>query len=99
MHTGSIGIKLSFIEKAIANKTKKAKNYTWEDAQEKWLLIAAAGQTVANRAGPPNQNVQWETVTTSSSCQESPFDRIFFWEAVRGWHKELKKPDTRKREP
>jgi len=94
---GFIGISPNLIKRAIANKTNKAKKYKWDNVQEKWLLIAAAGQTITNHGGPPNQNVQWKNVTVSASCQESPFDRIFFWGAIRGWHKELKKPGTRKR--
>lgn len=90
VHTGPIGWSLCYIRTAIENKTKKALNYNWDDANEKWLLIAASGATLSNRTGPPALNVSWNDANLRELCRNSPFDRIVFWERIRCWHKWLK---------
>lgn len=87
--TGNIGINLNYVKSAVKNKNKKAMNYTWGKAREKWLLIAASGVTVSNSAGPSHQVVNWDA---HKLCQNSPFDRIVFWERSNRWYKWLK-PD------
>lgn len=92
--TGNIGFSLRYVETAIENKNEKACNYDWDNADEKWLLIAASGATLSNQAGPPIQNENWADAKLTELCRNSPFDRIIFWERIRCWYKWLK-PDSR----
>lgn len=92
--TGHVGLNVRYIKSAIENKNKKAGNYAWSDANEKWLLIAASGATLSNHAGPPMQNVDWAETELMELCRNSPFDRIVLWERVLCWYKWVK-PDRR----
>lgn len=84
---GDVNLSLDYIKSAIANKTKKAGQYNWEKAQEKWLLIAAGRRINSNCAGSPDHDVNWNDSDLLTACQDSPFNRIVFWEMVAGWHK------------
>jgi hypothetical protein len=88
--TGWVEISLEYIKSAIGNKNKKAINYKWNSAEEKWLLIAASGIIISNKAGPATQNVNWSDYKLFDLCCRSPFDRIVFWERSRNWYKWLK---------
>lgn len=88
--TGCIGLNLNYIKTAIDKKNRKAAKYNWMSADEKWLLIVAAGDILSNNAGPPEQQVDWNDSDLQELCRTSPFDRIVFWEYVRDWHKMLK---------
>ncbi len=92
--TGNIGFHLRYVVTAIENKNKKATRYDWDNADEKWLLIAASGSTASNRVGPPIQDANWRDATLTELCRDSPFDRIVFWERICCWYKWLK-PDSR----
>lgn len=88
---GHIGCKLDYITGAIGVKNEKAKKYpNWGNASEKWLLIAASGNNVSNRAGPSMQDVDWEDSNLRKLCGVSIFDRIVFWERVSNWYKWVK---------
>ncbi len=88
--TGCMGLSLEYIKSAINKKNSKATKYNWMSAQEKWLLIVAAGETLSNNAGPPDQQVNWNDSELGDLCCKSPFDKIVFWEYPRNWYKELK---------
>jgi len=81
---------LKYIKSAIKNKNRKATNYNWGGAEEKWLLIAASGANLSNHAGPPQQTVNWADTHLLELCGESPFDRIVLWERTAHWYKWLK---------
>lgn len=87
---GCIGLNLEYIKSAINKKNAKAAKYNWMSANEKWLLIVAAGETLSNNAGPPDQEVKWNDPVLCDSCRISPFDKIVFWEYARNWYKSLK---------
>jgi hypothetical protein len=88
--TGSIGLNLNYIKTAVDKKNRKAAKYNWMSADEKWLLIVAAGDMLSNNAGPPEQHVDWVDPDLQDLCHRSPFDKIILWEYVRDWHKMLK---------
>jgi hypothetical protein len=91
LNTGRIGLSLRYIKSAIRRKNEKTAKYkNWSDAREKWLLIAASGDTVSNQAGPPEQDADWADRDLATLCRESLFDRIVFWERPRCWYKWLK---------
>jgi hypothetical protein len=90
--TGIINLNLEYIKSAIENKNKKADKYKWDNADEKWLLIAAGGGHLGNGAGPCTQNVNWADPNLVALCHNSPFDGIVFWERICRWYKWLK-PD------
>jgi hypothetical protein len=89
---GFIGTDVDRIKIAIDRKNTKAARYNWRSANEKWLLIAASGSSPSNRAGPPDQLVNWSDPQLQQVCGNSPFQRIFFWDYVLCWYKSLK-PD------
>jgi len=91
--TGQIGFSLPYIKTAIENKNEKASGYDWGNADEKWLLIAASGHTVSNRAGPHTQDADWTDAGLMELCRNSPFDRMFFWERISHWYKSME-PDN-----
>lgn len=88
--TGGVGLLLSSLISAIEQKTKKAASYTWPMNSEKWLIIAAVGETVSNHAGPSKQQIDWDAEALASACRQSPFGKILFWERPRCWYKWLK---------
>ncbi len=88
--TGCIGLDLNNIKENIKNKNKLATKYNWQPADEKWLLIAADGKILSNKAGPPEQQVDWNDLELGDLCRKSPFGKIIFWEYVRDWYKSLK---------
>jgi len=89
---GFIGLSIDYITSAVRNKNRKALKYDRSNAQELWLVIAAAGDTLSNHAGPFSQSGELVDSQLMSLCQNSPFDRIIFWERIRCWYKWLK-PD------
>ena len=91
--TGGIGLNLNYIRTAVGKKNKKAANYDWQFADEKWLLIVAEGNTLSEHAGPSEER-EWNDSELRTLCCASPFDRIYFWERGRRWYKSLK-PDRR----
>ncbi len=88
--TGGICLSLEYIKSAIENKNEKATGYNWGNANEKWLLIAASGKNLSNKAGKAGQNVNWADPDLLDLCCESPFDQIVFWERSCHWYKWLK---------
>lgn len=88
--TGVVGLVLRSVTSAIEQKTKKAASYSWPSNGEKWLIIAAAGETVSNHAGPSKQRVEWDDEALATACKQSPFGKILFWERSRCWYKWLK---------
>lgn len=89
---GSIGLSIDYITSAVKNKNRKAPKYDRRGSDELWLVIAAAGDTLSNHAGPFSQSDKLADPQIMSLCQNSPFDRIIFWERIRCWYKWLK-PD------
>ncbi len=88
---GRAGLNLGKLMTYIASKNRKAKDYEhWGDADEKWLLIAAAGDHHNAHAGPPSQSVDWADPGLRGLCQGLPFDRVLFWDRTRRWYKWLK---------
>jgi hypothetical protein len=85
----NIGVDRSHLADLV--RRKSAKNFTWVPGAEKCLLVYASGGTVTSRAGPfpPDQSI-WLDERLVAACKDSVFDRIYFWERVRTWHKRLK---------
>ncbi len=70
---------------------KSGKNFTWLPGAVKCLLLYASGGTVTNRAGPPPPDRSiWDDKDLIAACEASVFDRVYFWERVQKWHKQLK---------
>jgi len=88
--TGGVGLSLNYIRSAIDRKNKKSATYDWPDADEKWLLIAASGNTISNCAAPLMRGMNWDDCDVAGLCAVSPFDRIVFWERPWSWYKWLK---------
>jgi hypothetical protein len=88
--TGNIGLSIDYLRSAVAKKNQKAPKYSRDGAQELWLLITAAGDTVSNHAGPFPPAAALHDATLLSHCKSSPFDRIVFWERIRCWYVWLK---------
>lgn len=89
---GFIGLSVGYITSAVQQKNRKSLTYSRNGAQELWLVIAAAGDTLSNHAGPFSVCRELVDSQLMSLCQNSPFDRIIFWERIRCWYKWLK-PD------
>jgi len=83
--TGPIGLDLNCIRTVIENKTQKATKYNWQLADEKWLLIATAGDYLSTHVGEPKER-DWNDPELRALCRASPFDRIYFWERIRRWY-------------
>ena len=81
---------MEYVKSAVQQKNKKAPNYSRNGAQELWLVIAAAGDTVSNHAGPLSESVKLANSQLMALCQSSSFDRIIFWERISCWYKWLK---------
>ena len=78
---------VDYVRSAVRKKNKKAPNYSRKGAQELWLLITAAGDTISNHAGPVSENDKLADAELMAHCKHSPFDRIVFWERIRCWYK------------
>ena len=57
--TGCIGLNLNYIKTSVKKKNEKAVNYDWRLADEKWLLIVAAGGNLSEQAGGPEEQL-WD---------------------------------------
>ncbi|HUT33084.1 MAG TPA: hypothetical protein VNE39_06375 [Planctomycetota bacterium] len=75
---------------AIAGKQRKASGYRWRNAAERWLVVAASGATPYNCIGPWTGDVEGALASAVLACADSGFDRIFVWERVSGWYRQLK---------
>jgi hypothetical protein len=85
----NIGVDPAFLGSQI--RQKSGKQFTWTAGAEKCLLIYASGGTSTSRAGPyPRDPSVWSAQDLVAACQESVFDRVYFWERVRGWERRLK---------
>lgn len=73
----------------IAGKAKKKQRYELRDVDESWLIIYADGETVCDRAGPEECKEDLRSAEVTKAAKESGFDRIIFWERVRGWQFEI----------
>jgi len=87
--TGNVELRLDYITGSVRAKTKKARKYDWRDACERWLLISAPGRPVQRSAGPPTQDVDWSDERLQAACAESGFDKIYFFEGVWRWYKQV----------
>lgn len=84
-----IGLYPEQLAKLIYNKS--AKKYSWRNGASKWLLIYASGECATSRAGAfQGTESTWQDATLVTTCKNSVFDRIFFWERVRKWSIKLK---------
>jgi hypothetical protein len=90
--TNASAAMVGVIPRHVANLVRKKgnKNYTWAEKAEKWLLLCASGRSIVGHAGPPPNPVAWQDPELQAACKASPFDRVFFWDRVRGWHESLK---------
>lgn len=86
---GHIGLKIDHVKSAVVNKNNKAVNYSWENVDEKWLLISASGSNVSTSAGPDIPSDKWIQPDLIAACSTSIFDRIYFFEYVLNWHREI----------
>lgn len=92
-----VGPVTAYITNHILLKSGK-ENFTWRPGAEKCLLVCASGGTVTSRAGPPPPDPSvWDDKELISACEASIFDRVYFWERVRGWHERLKPSERGKR--
>jgi len=92
--TGYVRLCLKYVITAIENKNKKAAQYDWQDAKERWLLITAGGAKISNSAGGNVKDADWINANLTKLSLVSPFDRIVFWDRAGRWYKWLK-PDQR----
>lgn len=87
--TSSIGISSNEIALIIENKAKKFKNYSWNNVEERWLLITASARTVFNLSSPDPEAVDWKLHALKSACGSANVERIFFWDRTFKWYKEI----------
>ncbi len=71
-------------------RKKASKNYRCAKNAEKWLLVCASGKSIVGHAGPPPPPTTWQDPELQAVRKAAPFDRVFFWDRVRGWHESLK---------
>lgn len=84
----SIGVSAEEIAQIIRTKAKRFSTYHW-DNMERWLLISASGKTIFNSAGPCPEKINWNLPDLQSVCSSANVDRIFFWERMYTWYKEV----------
>jgi hypothetical protein len=83
-----VGVSPKIVENLVRRKSNKT--YNWSDRADKWLLVCASGRSIVAHAGPRPNPGSWDHPELRSSCKTSPFDRIFFYDLVRGWADSLK---------
>ncbi len=84
-----IGLSVESLTSIVKQKTIESQQYSWNQADERWLLISASGKTVFNSAGRRSEYVNWSSIKLQSACQTACFDRIFFWDQLYNWCKEV----------
>ena len=85
----SIGLSDESLTSIVEQKNIESRQYSWSQADERWLLISASGQTVFNSAGRRSEYINWSSPKLKSACQAACFDRIFFWDQLYNWYKEV----------
>lgn len=85
--TGCCGLLLPNLLSCIRAKSEDAKAYDWPSTHERWLLITASRNTVAQSAGGPVQNIDWANEGLLGVCRDSSFDLVYFFEYVPAWHR------------
>jgi hypothetical protein len=88
-YSSPIGLSDNYIASIIQHKGLKNTKYNWNQANERWLLIAASGSTVFNSVGCYIENKNWSSPNFKSACQFAGFDCILFWDRMYNWYKEL----------
>jgi len=68
---------------------KSAKNYTWAKNALRVLLICASGNSIVGRAGRPMPDEFWQHPQIRDALALRAFDRVYFWERISGWFKQL----------
>jgi len=73
----------------ISSKNEKRAGYKGIQAGEDcWLVIVASGETSADRAGPEIAAAGIvDNPAVLQAAGQGAFERIYFWEAVRNWHR------------
>lgn len=90
-NVSSIGVTAEEITLIIQKKAKEfsKSQYSWGDVKERWLLISASGSTIFNVAGTRPENVKWALTALRLACSSVAVDRIFFWDRMLNWYKEV----------
>jgi hypothetical protein len=90
---GGVAVIPGHLAKIIRQKTGKAADYDWSGVVERWLLIVAAGtKGFSDAGGPAHQSPDWGAPELVAACQQSPFDRTYFWERTASWYKQVHPP-------
>lgn len=82
-----LSLETQTVEMTILAKSKKSRTYAWGNCGERWLVVAAAGRTIFNCAGPWRSSIDWSYPALRAICSGSGFHRIFFWERSDRWCK------------
>ena len=81
-----IGIDEERLLAIIEEKKSKSDGYATDEIEELWLLIAATGETLADRGGPPIMGRDLErSASIQKAADESAFAQVVFWERARRW--------------
>ncbi len=88
-NVSSIGVSAKELACIIRNKTKEFPKYCWGEVKERWFLISASGTTIFNSAGARPESVNWTLPEFQSACHSVGIDRIFFWDRMYNWYKEI----------
>ena len=79
-----IGVNCQQLQKMIEKKCKKQKEYSWGNANEKWLLLCA-GVTVPSDGADLLSNDfrdDLRALKRREGVKNSVFDKIIFWDRV-----------------
>lgn len=87
--TGHVAFQFDHVQSIVDQKARKSKTYEWGNPDERWLLITASGNTVAQSTGPSMAWSKMDSKELRNRCPKSPFDRIWFWDYADDWHLEL----------
>jgi len=88
-NVSSIGVSAEEIALIIQNKDRELAKYCRDNVKERWLLITASGRTVFNSADPHPEFVDWTSDILKSILRSVHVDRIFFWDRMFNWYKEV----------
>ena len=85
----SIGVEMAHIVASVYQKKKKSQFYDRSGVDEVWLLICAQGYPIVSTAGPEPADGNWDDQYLQELCATSGFDRVYFWERMYRWCKEM----------
>jgi|GEM_PF-3187919 len=84
-----VGLSTKHVVEIIKAYNSKSTKYVWGNVDERWLLIAAPGYPVFKTAGPHPEWFEWDCLEIKAACRAPGFDRIYFWDRMYCWHKEI----------